>query len=141
MPSIRRNVRELSLLSAIPFLLLLIFTASPARAQATPHLIVVKMVDKPGSQFAFEPSAISAQRGDTVRFLQSSSAPHNVHFEKTPKGAKLGAATTGPYLIGTGKTDDLVIDARFTDGNYEFVCDPHESVGMHGTLTVGPPTK
>jgi len=34
MPSIRRNVRELRLLSAIPFLLLLIFTASPARALA-----------------------------------------------------------------------------------------------------------
>jgi plastocyanin len=140
MPSIGRSSRRVSLIFAMP-LLLLLFTASRASPQGVPHLIVVKMVDKPGSQFAFEPSTVAVQRGDTLRFLQSSSAPHNVHFEKTPKGAKLGAATTGPYLIGTGKTDDLVIDARFTDGTYEFVCDPHESIGMRGTLTVGPATK
>lgn len=112
-------------------------SASRASAQASPHLVLVKMVDKPNAQFAFEPAAVVAQRGDTVRFIQSSSAPHNVHFEKTPKGSKLGAATSGPYLIGQGKTYDLVIDARFTDGTYEFVCDPHESMGMRGTLTVG----
>ena len=109
-------------------------------AQASPHLILVKMLDKPNAQFGFEPATIVAGRGDTVRFLQSSSAPHNVHFEKTPKGAKLGNESTGPYLIGQGKTYDLVIDARFTDGAYEFVCDPHESVGMRGTLTVGSST-
>jgi plastocyanin len=114
--------------------------AFQAVAQASPHLVLVKMVDKPNAQFGFEPATIVAERGDTVRFLQSSSAPHNVHFEKTPKGAKLGNESSGPYLIGQGKTYDLVIDARFTDGAYEFVCDPHESAGMHGTLTVGSST-
>lgn len=122
-------------------LLLAIAPASRAGAQAGPHLVLVKMVDKPNAQFGFEPAAVVAQRGDTVRFLQQSTAPHNVHFEKTPKGAKLGAASSGPYLIGQGKTYDLIIDARFADGTYEFVCDPHESVGMRGTLTVGSPTK
>jgi plastocyanin len=76
-----------------------------------------------------------------VRFVQTSTAPHNVHFDKTPKGAKLGDATTGPYLMGQGKTYDLVIDSRFVDGAYPFVCDPHQSVGMRGTLTVGASTK
>jgi plastocyanin len=112
-----------------------------ARAQAGSHLVLVKLVDKPGAQFAFEPAAIVAQHGDTVRFVQASAAPHNVHFLKTPKGAKLGDATTGPYIIGTGKTYDLVIDSRFVDGAYAFTCDPHETVGMHGTLTIGPSTK
>jgi len=114
--------------------------ASPAAAQASAHLILVKMVDKPNAQFGFEPAAIVAGRGDTVRFLQSSSAPHNVHFTKSAKGAKLGSESSGPYLIGQGKSYDLVIDTRFTDGVYEFICDPHESVGMHGTLTVGSST-
>lgn len=114
--------------------------ASQAVAQASPHLVLVKMVDKPNAQFGFEPATIVAGRGDTVRFLQSSTAPHNVHFTKTPKGAKLGTESSGPYLIGQGKTYDVVIDARFTDGVYEFICDPHESVGMHGTLTVGSST-
>jgi len=108
-------------------------------AQSAPHLITVKMADAPGGQFAFQPAAISAQRGDTVRFVQASSAPHDVDFKKIPKGAKLGSESIGPYLMMPSQTYDLVIDNRFVDGLYEFVCDPHESVGMHGTLTVGTP--
>ncbi|MDQ2766369.1 MAG: plastocyanin/azurin family copper-binding protein [Gemmatimonadota bacterium] len=110
---------------------------SEARAQSAPHLVSVKLVDKPGGQFAFEPATIVAQRGDTVRFVQVSSAPHNVHFKSTPKGAKLGAATSGPYLIALNSTYDLVVDARFIDGTYGIICDPHESVGMRATMTVG----
>ncbi len=114
---------------------------SQASAQAGAHLILVKMVDKPNAQFAFEPAVIVAQRGDTLRFVQASNAPHNVHFDKAPKGAKLGDATTGPYLMGLGKTYDVIIDARFANGSYPFVCDPHQGVGMRGTLTVGASTK
>lgn len=137
MQVIRCSIQKVLVTTAM---LLALGVTSAAKAQATPHLILVKMVDKPNAQFGFEPATIAAARGDTVRFLQASSAPHNVHFEKTPKGAKLGSAASGPYLIGQGKTYDLVIDARFTDGTYEFVCDPHESVGMRGTLTVGSST-
>jgi plastocyanin len=124
-------------LGIVAVALLLLMPAARSRAQSVPHLVLVTMVDKPNGQFAFEPAAISAQHGDTVRFLQSSTAPHNVHFEKMPKGARLGAAASGPYLIGRGKAYDLVIDTRFVDGAYEFVCDPHEGVGMRGTLSVG----
>ncbi len=102
---------------------------------------MVKMVGKPGGQFAFEPAAFSVQRGDTVRFVQASTAPHNVHFKKFPKGAKLGSAASGRYVIGPGATYDLVVDTRFVDGTYQFICDPHESVGMQGTLTVGTSAK
>jgi plastocyanin len=137
--SIRDSAQKFVFL--VTALLLLLGAVSRASAQAGPHLILVQMVDKPNAQFAFEPAAIVAQHGDTVRFVQASTAPHNVHFVKTPKGAKLGSESSGPYVIGQGKTYDLVIDARFTDGAYQFVCDPHESVGMRGTLTVGPPTK
>lgn len=115
--------------------------ALPLSAQGASHVITVKMADAPGGQFVFQPAAISAQRGDTVRFVQASSAPHDVDFKKVPKGAKLGSESTGPYVMTPGQTYNLVIDGRFTDGVYEFVCDPHESVGMRGTLTVGPPTK
>jgi len=129
-------IRSLSIMAG----LLLLVSAPSASAQAG-HLILVKMVDKPNAQFAFEPAAIVAHHGDTVRFVQSSTAPHNVHFDKTPKGAKLGDAQTGPYVIGDAKNYDVIIDSRFVDGTYSFICDPHQSVGMHGTLTVGAPTK
>ena len=114
-------------------------TAPLVAAQAAPHgrLITVHMVDRPNGQFAFDPATIDAQRGDTVRFVQQSSAPHNVSFRTHPKEAKLGDAAVGTYVMNNGQTYDLVIDARFADGTYTFACDPHESVGMKGTLVVG----
>ncbi len=103
----------------------------------TRHLVVVKLVMKSGSvPYAFEPATVSVQRGDTLRFIEDAGVIHNVHFKSHPSGARLGAATSGPFLTTKGQTYDLVIDARFTEGRYEFVCDPHEMVGMHGVLSV-----
>ncbi len=121
-------------------LLVAIACAAPIAAAQTAsqgHLSTGHMVDRPNGQFAFDPSTINAQRGDTVRFVQQSSAPHNVSFRTHPKDAKLGDAAVGPYVLNNGQTYDLVIDARFPDGTYTFACDPHESVGMKGTLVIG----
>ena len=108
-------------------------TASSAR----PHMIVVKLVQKGGAiPYAFEPALAVAQRGDTVRFIEGAGVMHNVHFTKQAPGAKLGRAATGPYLTTKGQTYDLVIDGRFAEGTYEYVCQPHEAIGMKGTLVV-----
>lgn len=102
-----------------------------------PHTIVVKLVQKGGSMpYGFEPSNITAERGDTIRFVEDAGVMHNVHFKTHPNGAKLGSATSGPYLTNKGQTYDVVVDTRFTPGTYQFVCDPHEMIGMHGVLTV-----
>ena len=104
---------------------------------AGPHMIVVKLVEKGGAMpYAFEPANVVAQRGDTVRFTEAAGVMHNVHFTKQAHGSKLGAAATGPYLTAKGQTYDVVIDGRFTDGTYEYVCDPHAAIGMKGTLVV-----
>ena len=106
-------------------------------APAHPHMVVVKLVEKGGPMpYAFEPATTVAQRGDTVRFMNAIDVMHNVRFTKEAAGSKLGAAITGPYLTAKGMTYDVVIDARFTDGTYTFVCDPHEAIGMKGTLIV-----
>jgi plastocyanin len=107
--------------------------AAPLR----PHTIVVKLVDTGGAiPYAFEPAIALAQRGDTVRFIEGAGVMHNVHFTKQAPGAKLGAAAMGPYLTTKGQTYDVVIDRRFTEGTYEYVCDPHAAIGMKGTLVV-----
>lgn len=104
---------------------------------STPHLVLVRLVERGGSApYAFEPVNVQVERGDTVRFLQTADVPHDVRFTKEPSGAKLGGATTGPYLVSKGQTYDLVIDARFPAGTYSFVCDPHEMLGMRGSMTV-----
>ena len=117
--------------------LLVLSAGANAQNPSGPHMLIVKLVDKGGAMpYAFEPAITVAQRGDTVRFVETAGVMHDVHFTKQASGAKLGGAATGPYLTTKGQTYDLVIDARFTEGRYEFVCEPHEALGMKGTLVV-----
>ena len=98
--------------------------------------IVVKMVHKSPSEFVFEPANITVRRGDIVRFVQTSTSPHNVEFRDVPEGTELNGSTVGPYLIQMGETYDVVIDARFTTGEHAYVCTPHQFKGMVGMITV-----
>jgi manganese oxidase len=124
----------LTMATALPFA----FSAcSGARAEESGRLIDVSIVDD-GGNLRFEPSTIDARRGDVVRFTQRGSMPHNVEFVRNsaPAGAELGDAWTGPYLTKVGETYELKIDGGFQDGEYRFVCAPHVSLGMAGSITV-----
>lgn len=112
-------------------------TAAPV-APVAPHLIVVKLVERPGDKirFAFDPATFTAGPGDTLEFVQLANTMHNVRFKTQPNGAKLGRAVVSRYLSTKGQTYSLVVDSRFTDGTYEIVCDPHGMMGMHAFLTV-----
>lgn len=116
--------------------------ASVARTSSGPggpgHVVVVKMVEIPGQQYRFEPAAVAAQPGDTLRWVQETTVPHNVQFASKPKGARLGGAEMGPYLTNKGAVYQLVVDARFAPGSYAYVCTPHAALGMKGTITVTP---
>jgi len=102
-----------------------------------PHTIVIKLVERPGAMpFAFEPASVTAHYGDTLKFVQFAATMHNVHFKTAPKGARLGSAATSQYLTAKGQTYALVVDARFVEGTYEVVCDPHELIGMHAFIAV-----
>ena len=112
-------------------------TSGAAGASAAPHTIVITLIEQPGTHpYAFQPATFSAQRGDTLRFVQGASVMHDVHFTKMPKGAKLGGAATSQYLTAKGQTYVIVVDSRFVPGTYEIVCDPHDMVGMHAFLSV-----
>jgi plastocyanin len=118
-------------------LLVLSARANGQTASSGPHMIVVKLVETGKAMpYAFEPAMAVAQRGDTLRFTEAAGVMHNVHFTKEAPGSKLGRAETGPYLMAKGQTYDLVIDGRFAVGTYEYVCQPHEMIGMKGTLVV-----
>jgi plastocyanin len=123
--------------STLVAMLALSVGANGQNAARGPHTIVVKLVDKGGAiPYAFEPAIAVAQRGDTVRFIETAGVMHNVHFTKQARGANLGRAAAGPYLTTKGQTYDVVIDGRFAEGTYEYVCDPHAAIGMKGTLVV-----
>lgn len=98
--------------------------------------IVVKMVDKSATEFTFEPSVVTASPGDVVQFVQMTATPHNVEFKETPAGADLGEAKSGAYMVAPNQKYELQIDSRFKSGSYRFVCIPHETLGMKGSLTI-----
>ena len=109
--------------------------ATPALA-APPRVIVVRMVERVPYGIAFEPARVSAQPGDTVRFVQAGGMPHNVEFRSIPTAADLGELRVGPMLVSLGQMYDVVIDGRFLPGKYVYVCTPHEGFGMAGIIYV-----
>lgn len=106
------------------------------RVAPAPKVVVVKAADVSATEFKWVPADITANPGDTVRFEQTTTTPHNVEFKETPAGVDLGSAKMGPFLVAASDHYDLVIDTRFKPGAYTFVCTPHESMGMKGSLTV-----
>lgn len=127
-------------------------TAQVQEAGTDGRTVVVEMVD-----FGFKPAKVTVRPGDVVRFVNSSTSPHNVEFRDVPDGARLGddyvvpveeigtrAATfppprMGPYLLQKGDTYEFVITEAFTAGTYGYVCTPHEAMGMTGELRVQKP--
>lgn len=113
--------------------------AAPASAPSVPptgNVIEVKMVEISPTQFAFSPAKITVKAGDVVRFTQVKANVHNVEFKAVPTGANLGALMTGPFLMTVDQTHEFTIDARFTAGTYEYVCTPHQTMGMKGQIVV-----
>lgn len=124
---------------AMPLFVLGLVAASAANHVAPTEAgktIVVKMVDKSLTEYAFEPADIVVNRGDVVRFVQTSSTPHNVEFKELAAGTSLNGDRVGPYLTQPDEVYEVAIDDRFAAGAHRFVCTPHEFMGMVGTLTV-----
>jgi plastocyanin len=103
-----------------------------------PEVLPVRMYDKGGGQWGFDPEHIQAAPGTIVRFVMDDIVPHNVEFTETPSGVDLGAVRMGPFLLRKGDAYDVVIDERFLPGVYTFVCTPHAILGMTGTMEVTP---
>ncbi len=106
------------------------------RASTQGNVVIVKMVDKSVTEFAFEPANVTVKRGDVIRFVQTSTTPHNVEFKDGPEGTDLNGGRVGPYLLAPDETYEVSIDSRFAKGVHRYVCTPHEFMGMVGTITV-----
>lgn len=107
-------------------------------ANATPVRIHDVQVLDDGGTMRFEPANIDASQGDVVRFTYAGTMPHNVEFVRNavPAGVELGEQWTSPYMMKAGDTYEVTVDGSFVNGEYRFVCTPHVSMGMQGTLTV-----
>ena len=121
----------------IALLAMLTFAVAACAGAPAPRTHEVRVVDD-GASFRFEPSNIDARAGDVVRFVYDGTLPHNVEFVRNsaPAGTDLGDAWSSPYMTKNGDAYEVVIDESFRNGTYSFVCTPHVSMGMKGTLVV-----
>ncbi len=122
--------------SIIIAVFVLLASTAFAQTDTEPQTVVVRLIDKSSAEWRFEPSHVTVKPGDTIQWVLEDMVPHNVEFKKTPDGANLGDARMGPFLMSRGQTYELVIDERFTEGAYDYVCTPHEAMGMKGSITV-----
>jgi manganese oxidase len=108
-------------------------------AMAPGGRVVEVQIHDDGGQLRYEPDRIEVKRGDVVRFVyQNATMPHNIEFVRNgiPDGVELGDALSSPYLTKAGDTYEIRIGGEFVDGTYNFVCTPHVSMGMAGTMVV-----
>ena len=109
------------------FLYLLLFALSPKFCYSTIHTIV-------NSGTTFVPSTININLGDTVKFVLESI--HNVvEVSEATWNANQSTSNCGFVLPFGGGT--LVLSEI---KKYYYVCQPHASFGMKGTITVLQPT-
>jgi outer membrane protein assembly factor BamB/plastocyanin len=79
-------------------------------------------------ELRFDPSQLTAEAGTvTFRFDNTQSTPHDFVIEKD------GERVAGTDLISN---DSAEVTVELATGQYTFICTPHESAGMTGTLTV-----
>ena len=91
-----------------------------------PETVIVS-VDS--NNLRFSPSQVTITEGDTVRFFWSGQAlPHNaVEANGVFDSGEPARAVDYAYTFERG-----------SNGTYDFVCEPHESAGMVGQITVEP---
>ena len=115
------------LFPAVVFLLSLIVPGSLSQVSDAQEVVV--SVDS--TNLRFSPSSVTIEEGDSVRFFWSGELlAHNAVAEE------------GIFDSGEASRN---VDYSFTfetgtNGTYQYVCEPHESVGMVGTIVVEPAT-
>ena len=107
-------------------------TAAPEAPAPTGTVIEVKAISE-GARHYFEPDKIEAKRGDVIKVVLVSGV-HNMAFPaaKNPAGVALPEPT--PMLQLPGQTAEIPV--TMPPGDYNFICVPHEALGMVGTLEV-----
>ncbi len=119
-------------------------TASLAPVTGTTH--EVKMLgDAQG--YRYEPANITVKRGDGIKFVMISGAPHNVTFDPATVPADVRPQLNAN--MGTDKMGELSSNMKLNlnetitisfgnikPGQYPYYCIPHLAMNMKGVITV-----
>ena len=118
--------------------------ASVPGGTGTVHEIQMVLTD--AGEYRYIPDELTIKVGDTVHWINVSGGIHNVQFKpgQVPDGAEavLNAAMAnriGPMNGQLMMAPNAVYEISFEgapDGEYPYVCTPHEMLGMVATLTI-----
>lgn len=101
---------------------------------ATNHTVQVGQDSSGASAFAFNPSSLTINAGDTVTFVNNSGGVHNVDSTGGPTAFKCSVnCTTNNTPNSTGWSDTVSFP---TSGTVTYQCDQHAGFGMTGTISV-----
>lgn len=81
----------------------------------------------------FEPSSVTIEPGDTVKWVNNKMAPHNVVFENDSIGSK---ASHKGLFFSPGESYETTFPGDTAPGEYSFYCEPHRGAGMVGKVIV-----
>lgn len=87
----------------------------------------------------FEPAHIDIDQGDSIEFINETDGKHTVTGDPSkaadPKHVILPAGAA-PYDSGTVQKLDRFTHTFDVKGHYQYICRPHERMGMMGTVDV-----
>jgi plastocyanin len=112
-------------------------TAGAASQPSTGTVLTITLT----GDFTFKPDAATVPVGTTVRWSNSSGDTHTVSNEpKSASDPKNVSTPAGAAPFNSGEIrPGGKFEHRFTmPGTYRYVCEPHEEMGMKGTITVTP---
>ncbi|MGC6482836.1 MAG: plastocyanin [Synechococcus sp.] len=95
-------------------------------ASANAATVEVKLGSDSG-MLAFEPSTVTIQAGDTVKFVNNKMAPHNAVFESHDE------LSHSDLAFAPGESWEETFAAA---GTYDYYCEPHRGAGMVGKVIV-----
>jgi plastocyanin len=112
--------------------------AAAAAMIGAPALVSAAATVKMGSdegKLVFEPSEITACKGDTVTWTVNKAGPHNVVFDEDncPAGFDAEAASMEELLGTPGETYSYKFEMT---GSFKYRCLPHAGAGMAGNVEV-----
>jgi plastocyanin len=107
--------------------------AAPAAPPAATGTVIEVKAISDGAKNYFEPNELEAKQGDRIKLVLVSGV-HNMAWPpaKNPPGVTLPDTTEMLQLPG----QTIEIPITMPEGHYNFVCVPHEAIGMVGTLEV-----
>lgn len=89
-----------------------------------------------GASGEFQPKTLNVKKGDVIRWtMADGTVMHNVSFSQADNNpAGFTAPADSPFLTQQGQTFEYKVD--LAPGTYNYVCVPHEMMGMVGSITV-----